>query len=213
MAARGNIKRRWSAGANPAADTLRIRQKFTSLYAGQPCIARKKRKFTQKTPISDECFSQRSAEIVHTLFTPSLGSLKDLPLYFSHSLKQRATNIKILGFTVHLAERPKRQTKRSTAARCYNKSQESVQGNSTGESLPILFSRRCCFMFVFNSLREPFRILPRHPQAACGSAGAAGRPFRTCRTLSSRMPCGRARCERPRNSSLRSSRDESAWCS
>jgi len=36
-------------------------------------------------------------ENVHTLFTPSLGSLKESTLYFSHSLKQRATNKKFWG--------------------------------------------------------------------------------------------------------------------
>lgn len=39
----------------------------------------------------------RDTRIVHTLFTPNLGSLKESTLYFSHSLKQRATNKKFWG--------------------------------------------------------------------------------------------------------------------
>lgn len=57
-------------------------------------------------------------------------------------------------------QRPKRQTKKNTAARCYDKDQGSVQANSTGESFPS-FSRRCCILhFELNSLRGPFQILP-----------------------------------------------------
>ena len=155
----------------------------------------------------------RDTRIVHTLFTPNLGSLKESTLYFSHSLKTKGDKQKILGSTVHLAERPKRQTKKNTAARCYDKDQGSVQANSTGESFPS-FSRRCCILhFELNSLRGPFQILPQPARAVCGWGGAAGRPFRTCRTLSSRTPCGPARCGHLHSSSPRSSRGESAWCS
>ena len=42
-------------------------------------------------------FFPRDTRIVHTLFTPNLGSLKESTLYFSHSLKQRATNKKFWG--------------------------------------------------------------------------------------------------------------------
>ena len=42
-------------------------------------------------------FFPRDTRIVHTLFTPNLGSLKESALYFSHSLKQRATNKKFWG--------------------------------------------------------------------------------------------------------------------
>ena len=81
---------------NFAADLLRNRQNLLSytpkeqLLQGRNGNLRKMRRFL---PI----FFPRDTRIVHTLFTPNLGSLKESTLYFSHSLKQRATNKKFWG--------------------------------------------------------------------------------------------------------------------
>lgn len=81
---------------NFTANLLRNRQNLLSytpkeqLLQGRNGNLRKMRRFfTYIFP--------RDTRIVHTLFTPNLGSLKESTLYFSHSLKQRATNKKFWG--------------------------------------------------------------------------------------------------------------------
>ena len=190
------------------ADLLRNRQNLLS-YTPKEQLLQGRNGNLHKMPFLP-IFFPRDTRIVHTLFTPNLGLLKESTLYFSHSLKQRATNKNSQGPLSPLEA--KARPKKTTAARCYDKDQGSVQANSTGESFPS-FSRRCCLLRKLNSLRGPFQILPRPARAVCGWGGAAGRPFRTCRTLSGRTPCGPARCGHLHSSSPRSSRGESAWCS
>lgn len=81
---------------NFAANLLRNRQNLLSytpkeqLLQGRNGNLRKMRRFFTYIFPCD-------TRIVHTLFTPNLGSLKESTLYFSHSLKQRATNKKFWG--------------------------------------------------------------------------------------------------------------------
>lgn len=81
---------------NFAANLLRNRQNLLhytpkeQLLQGRNGNLRKMRRFLH-------IFFPRDTRIVHTLFTPNLGSLKESTLYFSHSLKQRATNKKFWG--------------------------------------------------------------------------------------------------------------------
>lgn len=197
---------------NFAANLLRNRQ---NLF-----IRRRSSYCKEETEIYAKCaaflhiFFPHDTRIVHTLFTSNLGSLKESTLYFSHSLKQRATNKRFWG---PLSTSPNGQSGRPRNAPQRGvtiKIKDQCKQTAPARVYSNLFSHRCCILhFELNSLRGLFQILPRPARAVCGWGGAAGRPFRTCRTLSSRTPCGPARCGPLHSSSPHSSRGGSAWCS
>lgn len=152
----------------------------------------------------------RDTRIVHTLFTPNLGSLKESTLYFSHSLKQRATNKKFWG---PLSTSPNGQSgrPRKTPRRgVMIKIKESCKQTGTGESFPS-FSRRCCILHFELNRCGAFS----NSAATCSSSlrwgRCAGRPFLHLPHFKQSDALRPARCGHLHSSSPRSSRGESAW--
>lgn len=151
--------------------------KFTFLYAEGAVIARKKRKFTQNAPLFLHIFFPRDTRIVHTLFTPNLGSLKESTLYFSHSLKQRATNKKFWGplstSPNGQSGRPRKTPRRGVMIKIKDQCKQTAPARVFHLSL----AGAAILHFELNSLRGPFQILPRPARAVCGWGGAAGDLF------------------------------------